>query len=208
MSFFVMSFVLLFAVLGFIFVTFDLSGLSFVFGLAILLAFMFFLAFAMFFMYSDKQGSYGVIGGVLILMVLNVLVIFILTGRFGLSHITTLFFSILGMMIVLANVVSQRKGSPQVQKAAPEEGEKYYYPYSDKIEPVEATGAVKVKMAEMPASVEKTFVPGKYVASRKANKFHIAKCDWAARISRENQVWFNSREDAQARGFEADRCVF
>ena len=59
----------------------------------------------------------------------------------------------------------------------------------------------------MESKIEKTFVPGKFVASKKANKFHVAKCDWAKRISKANQILFNSEEEAKSQGFEADRCV-
>ena len=86
-------------------------------------------------------------------------------------------------------------------------GEQYkkgeeYYPYIEKMELEEQNYRVN----EEP-KIEKTFTPGKFLASKKANKFHAAKCDWAKRIGKSNQIWFNSREDAEAQGFEADKCV-
>lgn len=197
-SFFAMIFILLFAVVGFILVVFDLRGVAFVFMLGLLLAFMFLLAFGMFLAYQNKRKSWGIIGAVLMLMILNVFVIFLLTRRFGISYLVSLVFSAFGLVVSLANVISSRE--PRAEPAVEDHG-KYYNAYSGKEEPLKAV------KSEAAATVEKTFTPGKYVASRKANKFHSAKCDWAARISKENRVWFNSREEAQSKGFEADKCV-
>ena len=66
---------------------------------------------------------------------------------------------------------------------------------------------MKLKQENEEAHFDKLFSPGKYVASRKANKFHAPKCDWAGRIKKENEIWFSSKEDAKQQGFEADECV-
>ena len=56
-------------------------------------------------------------------------------------------------------------------------------------------------------SVEKSFKPGKYIASRTGAKFHAPKCDWAKKVKKENAVWFDSKEDAMNAGYKADDCV-
>ena len=92
---------------------------------------------------------------------------------------------------------------------------KEYYPYIDKMEPKEEAKAeikqeLKKEIKEeqkKEAHVSKAFTPGKFVASKKANKFHSPKCDWAKRIDKANQIWFNSEQEAKSQGFEADRCV-
>ena len=56
-------------------------------------------------------------------------------------------------------------------------------------------------------SVEKSFKPGKYIASRTGKKFHAPKCDWAKKVKKENAVWFDSKEDAMNAGYKADDCV-
>ena len=56
-------------------------------------------------------------------------------------------------------------------------------------------------------SVETTFKPGKYIASRTGTKFHAPKCDWAKKIKKENTVWFNDKEDARKSGYKADDYV-
>ena len=63
----------------------------------------------------------------------------------------------------------------------------------------------KPKAAE--ARVEKTFEPGKYVASKSGSKFHAPKCDWAKKIKKANAVWFESKEEAKKAGYKADDCV-
>ncbi len=56
-------------------------------------------------------------------------------------------------------------------------------------------------------AVEKSFKPGKYIASRTGKKFHAPKCDWAKKVKKENAVWFDSKEDAINAGYNADDCV-
>lgn len=42
---------------------------------------------------------------------------------------------------------------------------------------------------------------GIFVGSVKSNKYHWPDCSWAKKISPENQIWFNSEEEAQAAGY-------
>ena len=195
-SFFAMNFILLFVVVGFILVVFDLSRLMFVFELVLLLSFMFFLAFAVFIIYQNKSGGWGIIAVVLILLLIDSFIVFLLTNRLGIAFIATIFFSVIGLVVALVNFVKDGK---KHKEEISDDKSKYYYPFIDKMEPKEE--------ARAEAKIAKTFTPGKYVASKNANKFHSPKCDWAARISKENQVWFESKEEAQSKGFEADKCV-
>lgn len=58
----------------------------------------------------------------------------------------------------------------------------------------------------------KTQVPaltpgGKYVASKNSNKYHAPWCSGAQRIKKENQIWFNSKEEAEKAGYSpAGNC--
>lgn len=58
-----------------------------------------------------------------------------------------------------------------------------------------------------PEPVKKEFKPGKYIASKTGVKYHIPKCDWAKKIKKENRVWFDSKEEAEAKGLKACNCV-
>ncbi|MBI2660345.1 hypothetical protein HYX07_04245 [Candidatus Woesearchaeota archaeon] len=193
-SFLAMIFILLFAVIGFILVVFDLHRFAFVLELMLLLAFIFILAFAMFAVYHGRKWGWTMLAAVLMLLLVDLFFIFLLTGIFETPHITALFFSAVGILLALFNL-----GPSRSYRIIEEEYEKTkdYYPYIDKMEPVQKT--------EEP--ITKTFTPGKYIASKKSAKYHIAKCDWAKRISKENRLWFNSEEEAKSQGFIADVCI-
>ena len=46
------------------------------------------------------------------------------------------------------------------------------------------------------------------VASKNSDKYHHAWCSGAKRIKQENQIWFNSAEEAEAKGYIlAGNCV-
>ena len=192
-SFLAMNLVLLFVAVGFTLVVFDLHRFAFVFELMLLLIFFLIFAFAMLAVHSNKKFGWTMLAAALALLMLNLLFIFLLTGVFETAHLTTLFFSLAGMAVALLSLRAFRSydGSEEHEKV------KDYYPYIDKMEPG--------PKAEEPIS--KTFIPGKYIASKKSNKYHAAKCDWAKKISAENQLWFNSEGDAKAQGFEADECI-
>jgi hypothetical protein len=49
--------------------------------------------------------------------------------------------------------------------------------------------------------------PGKYVASKRGRYYHEPKSEWAKKISKENRVWFNSKEEAWEQGFKAHADV-
>ena len=51
------------------------------------------------------------------------------------------------------------------------------------------------------------FKPGKYIASKKASTFHAPKCDWAKKIKKRNQIWFNSIEEATNNGYKKHSCL-
>ncbi len=55
--------------------------------------------------------------------------------------------------------------------------------------------------------VETKFSPGKFVASKNSNVYHIPKCDWAKKIVKPRQLWFNSKDEAWENGYKAHNCV-
>ena len=199
-SFFIMIFIILFVVIGFKLIVFDLHRFAFVIELMVLLVFIFLLTFSMHAVYNNKAWGWTLAGVTLILLLINTFFILLLKRTFETPHITTIFFSVVGLVIVLLNL--KRGREPDESKIGGHGKVTDYYPYIDKMEPKEE----QISKGQE-TKVEKKFTPGKFVASKKANKFHTAKCDWAGRISRENQLWFNSKEEAQSKGFQADRCV-
>ena len=201
-SFFLMNFVLLSAVIGFIIVVFDLNGYAFVFELGILLIFMFLIALSMFFVYHNKNWGWAVLGSTLILTLLNVLFIMLISKEAQVTQITTTFFIVIGLILTAINLKWAGSSSGENKDYEETSNVKDDTHSMDNIEPKEET---KTGIEEH--SIAKTFSPGKFIASKKANKFHSPKCDWAKRISKSNQIWFGSRQDAESKGFEADKCI-
>jgi hypothetical protein len=54
---------------------------------------------------------------------------------------------------------------------------------------------------------EVTHSPGKYVASKKGKYYHEPKSEWAKKIKENNQVWFQTKEDAWEKGYKAHSDV-
>lgn len=51
-------------------------------------------------------------------------------------------------------------------------------------------------------SMDTVISNGNYVASRNGTKYYLASCDGAKRISEENKIWFNTKEEAELAGYE------
>lgn len=51
------------------------------------------------------------------------------------------------------------------------------------------------------------FSPGKYVASKASNVYHIPTCDWAKKIASNRRVWFAEKKEAWAKGYKKHGCV-
>lgn len=218
LGYFAMIFVLLLTVIGFIFVVFDLRGVAFAFELALLLAFMFLLSFAMFGLYHYRRGNWGIIGAILVVLIFDTLIISLFKGVFSTSYALTILFAIIGLVIVLYSYLTAPKEPEYVEKQY--DKSKYYYALIDKESKEEVIEELKpeikkevkqevkseLKAEQNAASMEKTFTPGKFVASKNGSKFHIPRCVWANNINKENQVWFNSKADAVAKGFSEHKC--
>ena len=65
---------------------------------------------------------------------------------------------------------------------------------------------IQAPKEESPA-VTSSFEPGKYVASKTGKKFHVPKCDWAKKINKSRQVWFNDQDEAKQKGLKPCDCV-
>ena len=109
MSFIAMDIILFFAIIGFILIVFDLSGMLFMLELGALLVFAFFLAFAMFSVYQNDYAGWGVIGAVLIILMLNAFFVSIAAAKFGIGNVMAILFSAVGIAVVLANVLGSRE---------------------------------------------------------------------------------------------------
>jgi len=72
-----------------------------------------------------------------------------------------------------------------------------------------ATSSTKLERPT-PKTVEVVVPPaagGQYVASKTGTKYYFPWCGTAKRIKEENRVWFGSKEEAEAKGYEpAKNC--
>jgi hypothetical protein len=49
--------------------------------------------------------------------------------------------------------------------------------------------------------------PGKYVASKRGKFFHEPKSEWAKKITKNNQIWFENKQQAYRKGYKAHADV-
>lgn len=50
-------------------------------------------------------------------------------------------------------------------------------------------------------------IPNGFVGSKNSDKYHFPDCPSAKRIKAENQVWFATREEAEAAGYSPSACT-
>ena len=67
----------------------------------------------------------------------------------------------------------------------------------------------KVAQERKAVSEKKTasYSPGKYVASKRGKYFHEPKSEWAKKITKANQVWFQDKKEAYKQGYKAHQDV-
>ena len=62
--------------------------------------------------------------------------------------------------------------------------------------------------AAFPPAIAPVATSGAYVASKNGTKYYLPDCPGALRISDQNKVWFASKDDAEAEGYQpAANCV-
>ncbi|MFH1461043.1 MAG: hypothetical protein ABIF84_01315 [Patescibacteria group bacterium] len=70
------------------------------------------------------------------------------------------------------------------------------------ISPTDSSASIE---QSLPKSDIKTTEQGMLVGSVNSNKYHWPNCPAAKKISRQNQIWFNSEKEAQTAGYA--RCA-
>lgn len=73
--------------------------------------------------------------------------------------------------------------------------------------PVEITTASVFQTQEREGDRSAENTQGLYVASKNSDKYHLPWCSGAQRITEENKVWFDSKQEAEAAGYSpAGNC--
>ena len=76
-----------------------------------------------------------------------------------------------------------------------------------KSEPEEEFEEYEVKQEiKAEKSSKKIFTPGKFVASKTGSVYHAPKCDWAKKIKKQNQVWFDDEKEAK-KNYKKHSCL-
>ena len=211
-SFLLMDVILLFAGISFILIVFDLSGITFMFEIALLVIFLFFMILGMITVYQDKNWGWTLIGAVLILLLLDTLFVSFLTKKFNAVHMAAIAFSVIGLVVTALNLSISRKSEVDIKDEYPKVRE--YYPDIQKAEPKqeEVKESPKEELKEEPKKEEATIkakktVTAKFVASKETKKYHTSRCGWSRITKRKNRIYFDSRRKAESKGFKPHECV-
>ena len=138
----------------------------------------------------DNKKSWWFLSAVFTVALINLLFVHAkLNGAYFKRTVLFAFLGLIGMFTAVIYSKPESKFRPMKQ-----EEEVFAGPAPDVEEYHEEKKAKK--------SVLKTYAPGKFVASNKGAKFHAPKCDWAKKISLNNQVWFKSKAEAKKKGYK------
>ena len=188
--------------LGLIGIVISLGGKAFYLDLIGLL-FLLLLTFVGFVGYTNSWGE-RVLFFVFLFYVLNLILVWYFNGSLYL---------ILLLLAVIGILISFPKKSPSghsqhsseiVSESSEPHSEVFDVPQED-IQVVEPEQE-KVKKAVTKKTTAK-HSPGKLVASKNSNIYHLPKCEWAKKIKRHRRIWFKSKEEAWEQGYRAHSCV-
>lgn len=62
--------------------------------------------------------------------------------------------------------------------------------------------ALELEEDEINSESNQEMEQGEYLGSRNSDKYHLPGCKWAQKIKEENQVWFETVEEAEAAGYK------
>ncbi len=156
-----------------------------------LLVFIIFLALVLGGLVGYKTWGEGVLFGVFVLYLMNLLGLWILLGSIG---IVPLVLAVVGFILA---VPTRRKVKSEVTVEEP---------HNQVFEPVKA--AVPETIVENKSAEKKVkFTPGKYIASKFGNTYHEPKCEWANNIKKANRVWLASKDEAKEKSYKPHDCV-
>jgi hypothetical protein len=167
--------------IGLIYHTFRMTGLKFYGELLVILIVIFFTIISLLLISNEIDAGYVLIAIIAILSLLNFILIYFRKGM-----TTFVFASIISSITAFVVSVVNIGGKKEIKKKVNKE---------DK----------EGKKEEKP--VIKTYTPGKVVASKTSKYYHAPKCDWAKKIKKSNQVWYDTDIDAKKENLEPHTCL-
>ncbi|MBI2140210.1 hypothetical protein HYU14_04750 [Candidatus Woesearchaeota archaeon] len=180
-SFFAITVILFIVLLGFTFTVFRLTGLPFVLEFLVLLFLMVIAFLALVPAYHGANSGWGFLALAFFVILADLFVISLRTGFQGKAMVLVALFSAIGFLWGVMKI--KPKGAVH---------EEIKVPYEKEALNGKAAGNAKAAV-----NVKTEFSPGKFVASATGTVYHKANCDWAKKIQKRKQVWFDSAEEAK-----------
>ncbi len=118
----------------------------------------------------------------------------------GSLYVTMLFLSVLMFFLTFP----KKRASGHLDKGEPTISEQ---PHSMVFEPPSGVAENGESNENKEPSTIKTFSPGLYVASSNGLVFHAPTCNWARKVSKNRQIWLESKDDAKGKGYKAHNCI-
>lgn len=194
---FVSAAVLLFVtLLSMILVVFQLSGWSFVLSFILLLGVLLWGLLGSMAVYGGIRWAWSFLMPVPVVMLIYAFVVY--TSQGSVEYLGTLIAGAVILFLVTVinmRLVAESSGKPKVE---------VYERMPEKVEPVKAQAS---SSAAKSASVSSSVTPGRFVASKFGTTFHTAKCDWAKKVKKRNQVWFKTKDEARRAKLKPHSCI-
>ena len=154
---------------------------------------------------SGYQKSWGerVLFFVFLFYIANLVLVWYFVGPL---YLVLLFVALLGfVMSVPRKCCSGCKTCVPSQPEIVEEDEEPHSEVFDALPQPERKVAQEKKST--PEQKVTSYSPGKYVASKRGKYFHEPKSEWAKKITKNNQVWFQDKKEAYKKGYKAHMDV-
>jgi len=154
--------------------------------------------------YSEKCWAWKLASLLFIFFMFNIFFMYFNATHGAIVTKGSAFLAALGFVIAVSSTGAKKKKidfEKEVYEEIPS-----YIPPEIKIEPYGEEETIEEKK-EIKSSVKKTVKPGKFVASKTGSVYHTAKCEWAKKVQKQNQVWFNSKDEARKAGYKMHSCL-
>jgi len=178
--FLVYDLILLISFIGLIIMAFNFVSYLLIGELALIFILLLLSFIAIVGVYAGAKWSHGLLFMVFAIILVDLLFMYYKLRAINAISFITFLVSIIGFIMAIASI-----------KREEEFGE--FEPVPEEAEEVEPSSTV--------------YTPGKYVASKTASNYHAPKCDWAKKIKKSNQVWFDNEKEAKEKGYKPHSCL-
>ncbi len=177
-AFAIMDLIFLVVFVGLVLLVFDLTKISFILEVVLILALLLIVIVALVGVYNNLRWGYVLSSLLFAVILVDLLLVHFRNPAIGLAFFITTVMSAVGFIISIVGI--------KEDEIEPEEPE-----------PAKGKGEIEPKTK---------FTPGKYIASKTASYYHAPKCDWAKKIKKNNQLWL-SEEQVKEKGLKKHDCL-